>query len=58
MPETAAYSSTTTEDQHVIKITNPVKAWKNCTTDPVSFSDSFMLKWEVRPADNMIRCSR
>ena len=37
MPETAAYSSTTTEDQHVIKMTNPVKAWKNCTTDPASF---------------------
>ena len=28
MPEAAAYSSTTTEDQHVVKMTNPGKALK------------------------------
>ena len=33
--ETAAYSSTTTEDQHVAKMTNPVKARKNCMTNSV-----------------------
>ena len=33
--ETDAYSSTTTNDQPVVKITNPVKALKNCTNNPV-----------------------
>ena len=35
LPETAAYSSTTTEDQHVVKMINPVKASKNYMTNPV-----------------------